>query len=140
MSQYIVKLNSRGQYWDGIQFAAACKASAAKLSYAQAEAIVRQASVYGATVLIEGAPRPKSWGVFYIRPQDIVNGAVRANFNNPSKHRFATEDEAHVHGARAKDRCKRGTDVKLGHRGHYVDLVDGEPTSYIGYDGLTYAI
>lgn len=72
-----------------------------------------------------------SFNVNFIRAKDLDGkGGVKANKNNPSKRRFATEKEARQHGTRF-------TEIQ-GHLGFYVTHVDERPTAWINWEtGLT---
>lgn len=63
-----------------------------------------------------------SYGVSYVRPGDLKDGKVDFNTLNPSRRRFATREEANIHGRRFDVRKAKKSKVvgSAGHIGFYV--------------------
>lgn len=116
-------LSLRGLYYvAGRGFYTTCAANATKLTQAQATDLVRCQASFGVTGIVT-VPVACSYAVNYIRAGDLDGqGNVIANRRNPSKRRFATRDEANMHGSRFNvRRASAGApEGSAGHIGYYV--------------------
>lgn len=139
MSKFIVKQSvfSNSYYIKGFGFTGT-KASATRLTEGEAQSVAAAYRTIGTypSAVVEKAD--KSFAVMYVRPGDIAaNGTVKANTLNPSKRRFATEDEAFTHGARFRERTKDGS-TPCNHKGFYVVETQDPVNAYVNQaTGLT---
>ncbi len=82
-----------------------------------------------------------SWACNYIRKGDAkADGSIAANKRNPSKRRFATEDEAIQHGSQFKRRRLKAGDAEgtANHTGFWVSESNDEVNASINWKtGLT---
>jgi hypothetical protein len=123
-------IQSNGLYFvDGQGFTARDPKLATKIAPADVECRVKCARAFGLLAQVEDAPAQVSYGVVYIRKGD-VNGVqinkqapnARVGATDPSKRRFATEQEAITHGSRFNVRKARKGDQPgtAGHRGFFI--------------------
>ncbi len=124
MNKYIVKSTCGRYFVSGRGFSTVCaKEATVFANSASANATVDCAKNMGITANVETVKADKSFGVCYIRKADLnADFSVRANAKNPSRRRFATEQEAVTHGSRFATRKAKGSRVagSAGHVGFYV--------------------
>lgn len=146
-SNIIVKNIANGLYLVQGKGFIANKAGATRFDSAEASDKLVSASDVGIVANLEEVT--VSYSVVYIRRKDIKADGVglakkmpdsSLNEIDPSKRRFATEDEAWQHGSRARERKANKNDApgSAGHRGFYVVETTDPVNSAINWKtGLT---
>lgn len=120
MNKFVLKGLVTGLYFVKNQgFKAATTSLATKLSSEEAAMVQATGVNYGveASEVIE--VKASSFAVCYVRPHDIAgDGSIKQNNLNPSRRRFATREEANIHGRRFNERRAKGRNTEKGSAGH----------------------
>lgn len=123
MVKNIIKNGASGLYLVIGKGFVGTKAEASQFAADEVACQIKCAANYGVTAVAEALPQHKSFGVCYVRIGDRnADGSIQPNKLNPSRRRFATFDEARIHGSRFHVRKARWQAAvgSAGHIGFYV--------------------
>lgn len=116
MNKYVKNNTNQRWFVQGSGFTASRREEASAIGCEQVNAL----ATLGFDITVSSS---ESFAVCYVRKEDLYDdGSVGDNDKNPSPRRFATEDEARIHGSRFHVRKAKGSNVpgSAGHVGFYV--------------------
>lgn len=137
--QYVVKNSSGKLLVSGQGFIASKESAATKFSLDDAAGAVSCAASLGVSASYSEV-KVVSFAVNYVRGVNLKNGTVEADTRNPSKRRFATQDEAAQHGSHFRRRRAKAGDPEgtAGHIGFYITETTDPVNAVINWKtGLT---